>query len=168
MSSLLEPDLKDGRGGLRDLDVMHWALATGLTGVVSVLDGELDELVEPAHDLMAARCELHRITGRPSNVLLLEDQDAVAERLGAADADALMRRLSAAARSIDWVSARFWHRVDRGVSGLDRPRRLRPLPEPIVGVVLSEDEIEVTADADFTDQSLVFRVAGRRRGSVCR
>lgn len=158
VSSLLEPDLKDGRGGLRDADLLHWSVATGLTGVVSVLNG-LDEIAEPNDVLLSVRCELHRVTGRPSNVLLLQDQDAVAARMGYVDADALMRAVSSAARSIDWVSERFWRRVDRGVSGLDRPRRIRPLPDPITGVVITEDEIDVTADADFADASLVFRVA---------
>lgn len=159
VSSLLEPDLKDGRGGVRDRDVLLWAVATGLTGVVSVLEGSLDDLTAPADLLLGVRSELHRVTGRATNLLLLQDQDAVAERLGYPDADALMRAVSAAARSIDWVSERFWRRVDRGVSGLDRPGRLRPLPEPITGVVITEDEIDVTADVDFSDQSLVFRVA---------
>jgi [protein-PII] uridylyltransferase len=159
VSSLLEPDLKDGRGGARDHDVLRWGLATGLTGIESALDGALDELAPPAEALLAARCELHRVTGRASNLLLLQDQDAVAARMGLGDADDLMRMVSAAARSIDWLASRFWHRVDRGVSGLDRVRRSRPLPDPIPGATLDEDEIDVAPDADFGDQALVFRVA---------
>lgn len=159
VSSLLEPDVKDGRGGLRDVDVLEWSLATDLTGVVSVLDGVLDDLRESVDVLLAVRCELHRVTGRPNNLLLLQDQDAVAERAGYAGADALMRAVSSAARDVDWMVERFWHRVDRGVSGLDRVRRSRPLPDPVEGAVLNEDEVDVAADADYRDQSFVLRVA---------
>ena len=159
VSSLLEPDLKDGRGGLRDVDMLAWALATDLTGVVSVLDDAIDDLRGSVDVLLAVRCELHRLTGRPSNLLLLQDQDAVAERAGYADADALMRSVSSAAREIDWMVGRFWHRVDRGVSGLDRLRRSRPLPDPVEGASLNEDEVDVASDADVADQSFVFRVA---------
>jgi [protein-PII] uridylyltransferase len=159
VSSLLEPDLKDGRGGLRDVDVLEWALATDLTGVLSVLDGALADLRAPVDTLLAVRCELHRLTGRPNNLVLLQDQDALAELTGHTDADALMRSVSSAARTIDWLVGRFWHRVDRGVSGLDRVRRSRALPEPIDGASLNEDEVDVAIDADLADQSFVFRVA---------
>lgn len=159
VSSLLEPDLKDGRGGLRDRDVLDWAMATGLPGVESVLEGSIDDLAVPTEGLLSARCELHRVTGRASNVLLLQDQDAVAQTMGFVDSDVLMRRLSSAARSIDWVIERLWRRADRGVSGRAQLPRSRALPDPIAGAVITDDEIDVTPDADFTEQSIVFQAA---------
>ncbi len=159
IASLLEPDVKDGIGGLRDHDVLRWALATDREDVRDALESPMDELAAPAEMLLTVRCELHRLTGRNMNVLLLEDQDAVAEAMGFADADVFMRRVAGAARAIDWASARFWRRVDRVLSrGRQRPTS-RELPEPIEGVRILDDEVDVAPTADFADQSLVFRVA---------
>ena len=94
IASLLEPDLKDGIGGLRDFDVLRWALATDRDDVRAAFESPLDELTAPAEMLSTVRCELHRVTGRTTNVLLLEDQDGVAEAMGFADADVFMCRVS--------------------------------------------------------------------------
>ncbi len=64
VASLLEPDLKDGRGGLRDYDAIRWALRVDRPDVTGALDGPIDDLAGPAELLLAARCELHRATGR--------------------------------------------------------------------------------------------------------
>ncbi len=78
MAFLLEPDLKEGRGGLRDVHAIRWA---ELAQTV-MLEGD-DAALARDHDvLLAARVELHRITGRPGDRLLLEEQDAVADALG--------------------------------------------------------------------------------------
>jgi [protein-PII] uridylyltransferase len=160
VASLLEPDLKEGRGGLRDHDVVRWALAMDRDDVTAALEGPADELAGPADTLLAARCELHRVTGRNTNLLLLQDQDAVAEAMGFADADVLMLKLSAAARAIDWASGRFWRRIDRMTRKPSRSvGQARQLPDPIVGVSVVDDEIEVSSEAEFDDQSLVFRIA---------
>ena len=78
LAFLLEPDLKEARGGQRDLHLLR-----SLGRVVPVLAGVLDDpaLAEAAADLAAARVELQRITGRSANALLLQDQDAVAAAL---------------------------------------------------------------------------------------
>ena len=123
IASLLEPDLKDGIGGLRDHDVLRWALATDREDVRNALESPMDELAAPAEMLLTVRCELHRVTGRNMNVLLLEDQDAVAEAMGFADADVFMRRVAGAARAIDWASARFWRRVERSLNRTQVGRR---------------------------------------------
>ncbi|HVN50905.1 MAG TPA: hypothetical protein VMT43_05705, partial [Acidimicrobiales bacterium] len=79
---LLEPDLKEGRGGLRDVHAIHWAeLAQAV-----MLPGD-DATLERDHDvLLDARVELHRLTKRPGDRLLLEEQDEVAAALGYPDA----------------------------------------------------------------------------------
>src|SRR3954454_9757984 len=70
---LLEPDLKEGRGGLRDVHAIRWAEQAQAV----MLEGD-DASLAANHDvLFAARIELHRRLGRPGDRLLLEEQDAV-------------------------------------------------------------------------------------------
>jgi [protein-PII] uridylyltransferase len=159
VASLLEPDLKDGRGGLRDHDMIRWALALDRPDVTSALEGPFEDLAGPADLLLAARCELHRATGRAVNTLLLQDQDRVAETMGYVDADALMYTIAAAAHSIEWATERFWRRIERQIRKGGRGLTARPLPEPVVGVVVIDDEAELSAEADVDDQSFVFRMA---------
>ena len=70
----LEPDLKDGHGGLRDVQSLWWAQEGGL-------DLRAEDLIDLDHCydvLLRARVALHRSTGRPGEILRLEDQDAAA------------------------------------------------------------------------------------------
>jgi [protein-PII] uridylyltransferase len=152
---LLEPDLKEGRGGLRDVHAVRWAeLARPV-----MLAGD-DASLSANHDLLlSARVELHRVTGRPGDRLLLEEQDAVAERLGYDDADELMRSISAAARAIAWTSDEVWDRVTSGLRGPAGWRAARDR-ELFPHVVLRDDRVWMTADAAPADDPLLLlRVA---------
>ncbi len=165
VASLLEPDLKDGQGGLRDYDSIRWALAVDRPEISAALESPLEDLAAPAETLLAVRCEVHRLTGKSANVLLLQDQDAVAAAMGFADADVLMARVSDAARSIDWASERFWWRVDRAhrtgrassAGGRGSTGRITATLQP--GVTVVDDEVEVDVDVAEMNQSLVLRVA---------
>lgn len=152
---MLEPDLKEGRGGLRDVHSLQWAEAAR-----NVLL-EHDELsLETAYAvLLGARVELHRRTGRPSNVLALQEQDGVAEALGEADADALMAKIAAAARSIAWTSDDAWRRVRSSLRGpLGRVGRRDRVVGP--GLILRDGEIHLDANARPADEPLlVLRAA---------
>jgi [protein-PII] uridylyltransferase len=150
---LLEPELKEGKGGLRDI--------TGLRAVELALPS-LPSLEpsfgEAAAMLLDVRVALHRTTEKGSDRLVLQQQPAVAEELGLPDVDTLMRFLSGAARTIAWASDDKWHRVEshlRGPSGR-LAKRDRVMSE---GVVLRDGEIVVTADAPMEDASLPVRVA---------
>ncbi len=158
VASLLEPDLKDGRGGLRDYDMIRWALALDRPEVTLALEGPFEDLAGPAEVLLAVRCELHRATGRFVNTLLLQDQDHVAEAMGYFDADALMFEVASAAHSIEWATERFWRRVDRLVRRSGRGSS-KQLPDHVAGVTVIDDEAQITADADVDEQSFVFRMA---------
>ena len=159
VASLLEPDIKDGRGGMRDHDTLRWALATGRPEIAACLEVPVGDLASPAELLLAVRCELHRVTGRSTNVLLLQDQDAVADAMGFADADVLMLRVSAAARAIDWASERFWWRVDRLGRTKGKAESGRVTAKLMPGVTVVDDEVEVDLREADDDQSLVLRVA---------
>ncbi|MFZ6004201.1 MAG: [protein-PII] uridylyltransferase [Actinomycetota bacterium] len=152
---LLEPDLKEGRGGLRDVHALRWAEAAR-----SLLWEGDDDVLRDAYDtLLSARVELHRRTGRPGDRLSLEDQDAVAQALHEPSADHLMRRVSGAARTIAWRSDDAWRRIDASLSGPLgwRSRRDKALGP---GLVLRDGEVHITADAtEPADESLVLRAA---------
>ena len=152
---LLEPDLKEGRGGLRDVHALRWAEAAQHL----LWEGD-DSVLDAAYGtLLSARVELHRRTGRPGDRLLLEDQDAVAEALGEQSADALMHHVAAAARTISWRSDDAWRRIDASLSGPLgwRSRRDRSIGP---GLVLRDGEVHLTADADVAnDHSLMLRAA---------
>jgi [protein-PII] uridylyltransferase len=162
VASLLEPDLKDGRGGLRDHDMMRWALRADRPEVAAALENPFEDLAGPAELLLAARCELHRATGRAVNTLLLQDQDRVAEAMGFADADALMLNLAGAAHAIEWAADRFWNRVSTLIRTGGRSARSGRAPVArslAAGVELVDDEAHVAPDADVDEQSYVFRFA---------
>ena len=87
---LVEPNVKDGKGGLRDLHTLHW-LAKHLYP-----DKAEAEFVEAGvftpHEyrsfrrcesfLWSVRCHLHFLTERPEERLSFEVQELMAERLG--------------------------------------------------------------------------------------
>ena len=152
---LLEPDLKEGRGGLRDVHALRWAEAAR-----SLLwEGDDPALVEGYRTLLSARVELHRRTERPGDKLLLEEQDAVAAALGSGTADDLMREVAGAARTIAWRSDDAWHRIDASLSG---PSGFRSRRDKAIGpgLVLRDGEVHLTTDAPVgTDPSLVLRAA---------
>ncbi len=119
IAEMLEPNLKEGAGGLRDIQALTWAGWTvnelgGIDGLVA--DGFL-ETGDPAvldvarGRLLEARVELHRVTGGRSDVLSLQEQDAVARALDVSDADVLVRDLSAASRSVTWITSEAWRRL---------------------------------------------------------
>lgn len=148
----LEPDLKDGRGGLRGVHAIEWAAAA-----LEPIDAGIAARMAPHYDvLLDARVELHRSTGRNSNLLTLQDQDDVAARLGDADADVLMARVAAAGRVIAWESDEVWFDVRRLLER-GRLRRDRAV-ELGHGIRLEEGRIRLTRGVE-PDELSVLRVA---------
>ncbi len=94
MAHMLEPDLKEARGGLRDVSVLRALAASWATDRPH---GEVDA----AHEhLLDVRDALHVVTGRGVDRLLMADQDAVAVAAGVTDADELLAGLAQAGRTI--------------------------------------------------------------------
>ncbi len=142
LAFLLEPDLKSSEGGLRDAHVLSW-LAAADEG----LDSRTQETSSHAYEvLLAARVELHRSTNRLSNVMLLEEQDAVAAALHYDDADLLMADIAASAREIAWTAGEAWRAVSSTRSFLHRspkPRMLSPGLGELDGAVVLLDGVDI-------------------------
>ncbi|HWW53600.1 MAG TPA: [protein-PII] uridylyltransferase, partial [Acidimicrobiales bacterium] len=117
----LEPDLKEGRGGLRDVHALGWSEAAHRV----LLHRDLTSLASSYSVLLDARVELQRRTGRPTNVLAMQEQDEVAAALGYANADVLMAQVAEAARAIAWTSDDAWRRITAAVSRRSRRRASR-------------------------------------------
>ncbi len=152
---LLEPDLKEGRGGLRDMAAMRAAAAAWAVDPPR-------ERTRSAYDvLLTVRCELHRVTGRATDVLTLQEQDAVALGCGYADSTMLMAAVADAGRTIAYATDETMRRVAGWVGG--RTRRLtRPLrAEPVAPDLAKHDgEIVLAVGSNaVADATLPLRAA---------
>ena len=145
---MLEPDLKDGHGGIRDAQSLWWAERGGLA-----MSAEDHAALDECYDvLLSARVALHRATGRVGDTLRLEDQDAAAREANVTSADALMAEISAAGRTVAWISDESWGRVGKPTGG--SPLEVAP------GVMLLDGEMELAVDADpAVDPTYMLRIA---------
>ncbi|MER5558284.1 [protein-PII] uridylyltransferase [Streptomyces sp. NPDC002506] len=118
---LLEGDLKEARGGLRD--------ATALRAVAAswVADAPREGLAEARRRLLDVRDALHLCTGRATDRLALQEQDAVAAELALLDADVMLRQVSEAARVISYAGDVTWREVGRVLRARSARPRLRQL-----------------------------------------
>jgi len=95
---LLQPNVKEGAGGLRDYHASYWAMQASESSTrgkddflhLGLLTEEEAELYFDALDfLWWVRNELHLIVGRKHDQLSFELQEQIAERLGHRDAEGL-------------------------------------------------------------------------------
>jgi [protein-PII] uridylyltransferase len=91
---LLEPDLKEARGGFRDVSMLRALAASWLTDRPHV------GVRGPYQRLLDVRDALHLTSGRTLDRLIFSETEAVAARLGYGEADDLRREVSLAARRI--------------------------------------------------------------------
>ncbi|MFD8491277.1 [protein-PII] uridylyltransferase, partial [Streptomyces sp. NPDC059712] len=113
---LLEPDLKEARGGLRDATALRAVAASWLA------DAPREGLADARRRLLDVRDALHLATGRATDRLALQEQDEVAAALGLLDGDALLRQVYEAARVISYAGDVTWREVGRVL----RSRSVRP------------------------------------------
>jgi len=87
---LVEPNVKEGKGGLRDLHTLFWIAkdhyrvdtreALVAKGVFSRREGQIFQKAEDF--LWAVRCHMHFLTGKPEERLSFDIQPEIARRLG--------------------------------------------------------------------------------------
>jgi len=90
---VLEPNLKEGKGGLRDLQTLFW-IAKYLYQVDSVVDlraagvlnaADVRTFAKAEHFLWTVRCHLHYLAGRPEERLTFDVQEELGKRMGYKD-----------------------------------------------------------------------------------
>jgi [protein-PII] uridylyltransferase len=90
---VVEPNVKDGKGGLRDLQTLYWIgkyihrvrVAAELVDVGLFTPTEYTSFRRAEGWLLAVRCHLHAITGRAEDRLTFDLQRQIAERMKFAD-----------------------------------------------------------------------------------
>jgi [protein-PII] uridylyltransferase len=157
----LEPNVRDGAGGLRDHAVLGWleqAFGDVLTGA-----GPGDTAAE-TEVLLRVRNELHYLTGRRTDVLAVANQSAVAAGLGHAGPDAvdeLLRELYASASRIAFAVSIALSELRAATSRRRAVRQLAP------GVVLDGGRVtSVELAGDVASAMRVFASAAREGAAV--
>ncbi|MGV9712342.1 [protein-PII] uridylyltransferase [Gordonia sp. NPDC003424] len=159
-----EPDLKNGRGGLRDVQLLGALAIAQLTdGMASLRPDSPGAGPQVAYQrLLDIRTELHRIAGRPREQVRAQDADEIGAALRIGDRFDLARVISDAARTISYsidVGLRTAGNAlpRRGLAKLRRSPIRRPLDE---GVVEHNGEIVLARNAiPSKDPGLILRVA---------
>ncbi|MEZ4298173.1 MAG: [protein-PII] uridylyltransferase [Polyangiaceae bacterium] len=164
---LLEPDVKNGAGGLRDLDVVYWALKARFgfgelrelvrrVGIVVQREAQAIEAAAEAH--WRVRNVLHARAGRRADRLTFDEQEAVSQLLGFGEGpEAVERMMSAYYRD-----ARTVERALDMVLSLVTPvlHRKKPREEDLGRGVMLFDEHVAMRDRELmrTDPALALRL----------
>ena len=150
LAYLLEPDLKEARGGLRDINALR---AIARSGAVSI---SLEHISTAESVLNNAREALHTVTSRDKDRLLFQEQDKVSELLKYADADALMSDIAQAARSVDYLLESTWHRFDhRGKDGIGRFLKRSRTTQIAQGISIAHQEVFIDEGFDFDKDPVI-------------
>ncbi|SCL46560.1 [protein-PII] uridylyltransferase [Micromonospora eburnea] len=174
LAFLLEGDLKEAAGGLRDVGILRAIATAGVTDA-------LRPAVLAAHRrLLDTRDALHQQVGRRVDRLVAQERDGVAKLLGLRqlqpgasgaaprpgaamdDGDALLRRVAGDARTVSHALDDAWRAADRLRSGRRRGGDGRSVRRPVARDVVEHDGELVlarTAIGARPDPSLSLRVA---------
>nr|MBF0221621.1 [protein-PII] uridylyltransferase [Desulfobulbaceae bacterium] len=125
-SYMLEPQIKESRGGLRDIQAVLWTskVVFGLKDVASLCDSgilsqpEHDRFVEAWDHLIKIRNRLHYITGRRTDQLFFEHQEEIAKAFnfrpsqGLMGVEHFMRKVYGHLQTVAVTSDLFFEHVD--------------------------------------------------------
>jgi [protein-PII] uridylyltransferase len=150
LAYLLEPDLKEARGGLRDIQALR---AISLSAAIAV---PLEKISWAEATLNNVRESLHIASGRGKDRLLFQEQDKVAKLLDYPDADAMMSDVARAARSVDYLLNYTWHSLEhKGKDGLGRILKRPRITTVAKNVSASNREIVIDPFTSLDDDPVV-------------
>jgi [protein-PII] uridylyltransferase len=142
---LLEPDLKDARGGLRDVHALEAIAAAWVAA------GPGATTKAAYRRLLDIRDALQDVTTRATSRLVAQEQPAVAETLNLRDADELLRVVSQSGRAIAYASDLTWRSVDGALR-----RRPKAARKPLAaGIVEHDGEAVLARGVDPSSDALL-------------
>ena len=154
---LLEPNIKESRGGLRDLQAMFWTgrVLFGLGSPEEFREAglltrrEFTDLEEAKNHLIIIRNRLHYVSGRKNDRLFFEYQEEIARNLRLYDSketlgvERFMKKIHTYLQKVAVASDLFFEHVEDVINpGADRrkTRQLAPGIELLDGKILLRDE----------------------------
>ncbi len=163
---VVEPNIKEGKGGLRDLHTLFWMgkYAYNVRSVAELVEAGLLTRIEyrqfhrAENFLWAVRCHLHSIAGRAEDRLTFDVQREIAERMRYADrasasrVERFMRHYFLQAKTVGDLTGVFMAHLDESFAA--RGRRfglplLRRSPRNLNGFVLDRGRLALPADDWF-------------------
>jgi [protein-PII] uridylyltransferase len=179
---VVEPNVKEGKGGLRDLHTLFWIgkFAYGVKGVAELVDvgllspQELRQFQRAERFLWAVRCHLHIVAGRAEERLTFDYQREIAERMryadraGSAPVERFMRHYFLHAKTVGDLTGVFLAHLDEKFArkglrfGLPALRRR---PRKLEGFVLDRGRLALPSDDFFREDPVrlvaIFALADR-------
>ncbi len=168
---LVEPDIKEAKGGLRDLQTIRWLYKYAYGGDIGK-SKDIDRIMEPSERQALAKCErflwsvrshLHDFRGRADEKLTFDVQPEIATRLGYADrknmtaAERLMKHYFVNAVEIGRLTRILCARLEE-----ERTKRLPRLPK-LLPRDLQSDEAPGKPNLRIRNGRLDFESAPRAR-----
>lgn len=167
---LAEPDLKEGRGGLRDLHTLAWIheyefdrALTDQRGSRLFSREDVAAYARAERLLWSFRMQLHGLRGRADDALIFDVQPSLADRLGYVDGvgltavERMMKDYFRNAIEVGRLARLFRARLDEAEERLT-PRALQSLPKS-----LAADEVSAKANLKLSVGRLTFDNARRAR-----
>jgi len=167
---VVEPNVKEGKGGLRDLHTLFWIgkFIHRVRTVPELVDAgllttrELRQFARAENFLLAVRCHLHTLAGRAEDRLTFDFQREIAQRMqfaerpGKSAVERFMQLYFLHAKSVGDLTGTFLAHLDEQMA--KRGRRflptLRRRPGKLNGFVLDRGRLALPAD-DFFQQDPV-------------
>ncbi len=165
---VVEPNVKEGKGGLRDLHTLFWIgkFAYHVQTVAELVDKgllsarELAQFQRAERFLWAVRCHLHLIAGRAEDRLTFDYQREVAARMRYADrpgkaspVERFMRHYYLHAKTVGNLTGVFLAHLDEQFAGRGRrfglPKLRRKPPTNLDGFILDRGRLALPADNFF-------------------
>jgi [protein-PII] uridylyltransferase len=163
---VVEPNLKEGKGGLRDLHTLFW-IGKYMHRVQSVSElvdrglltpSELRQFQKAENFLWAVRCHLHTLAGRPEDRLTFDVQRDIAARMNYADrpgrsaVERFMQHYFLIAKQVGDLTGVFLAHLDDSFAPRGRRFSLagfRRAPRDLGGFVLDRGRIALPSDTWF-------------------
>ncbi|HEY0149446.1 MAG TPA: [protein-PII] uridylyltransferase [Allosphingosinicella sp.] len=179
---VVEPNVKEGKGGLRDLHTLFWIgkYVYRVRGVAELVDvgllspAELRQFARAERFLWAVRCHLHIVAGRAEERLTFDYQREIAARMNYADragnapVERFMRHYFLHAKTVGDLTGVFLAHLDEKFAGKGNRFGLptiRRRPRKLEGFVLDRGRLALPSEDFLAEEPirllLLFALADR-------